>query len=199
MKKLAPAYLLFALIALASCHRPERHLVISKIRSTAQLATTETVIDKIVIGGKSRRVFGIINVSNAEFVAYTQAIVKTGINLTKLKKDDVRIRNKTIEIEFPAVEVLDFSFPFDSFRIDPILSDDDIFNRIDVVDQEFYYRKAEIDIRNNLEFMGIKEQTEENTRKMMESLLKNLGYEEIYISFSDSGKFVNKVNLKITD
>jgi hypothetical protein len=157
------------------------------------------VIDKIVIGDKSRRLFGVINISNAEFVACTQAIVKTGIDLTKMKKNDVRIHRRTIEIKFPAVEVLDFSFPFDSFRIDPLLSDDDIFNRIDVVDQEFYFRKAEMDIRNNLEYMGVKEQTEENTRKMMEGLLKNLGYEEIYISFSDSGKFINKVNLKITD
>ncbi len=199
MKKTQFLFLLFVLVILGSCHRPERHLVISKIRSTAQLATTETVIDKIVIGDKSKRLFGIINISNAEFVAYTQAIVKTGIDLTKMKKNDVKISKKTIEIKFPAVEVLDFSFPFDSFRIDPILSGDDIFNRIDVVDQEFFFRKAEIDIRNNLEYMGIREQTEENTRKMMEGLLKNLGYEEIYISFSDSGKFIQKVNLKITD
>ncbi len=187
------------LLALSSCERNKRHMVVSKIQSTAKLATTETVIDKIVIGGKSRRVFGIINVSNAEFVAYTQAVVKTGVDLTKLKKNDIQIDHRTIEIKLPAVEVLDFSFPFDSFRIDPILTDDDIFNRIDVIDQEFYYRKAELDIRENLQHMGIREQTETNTRKMLETLLKNMGYREIYISFSDSGKFIQKVNLKITD
>ena len=192
-------YLLAILIALSACHRPKRHLVVSKIQSAAKLATTETVIDKVVIGGKSRRLFGIINVGNAEFVAYTQAYVRTGVDLTRLKKKDIRIDNRAIEIRFPAVQVLDFSFPFDSFRIDPILSDDDLFNRIDVIDQEFYYRKSELDIRNNLEFMGIKEQTEVNTRKMMETLLKNMGYDEIYISFSDSGEFISKVNLKITD
>ena len=137
---------------------------------------------------------GIINISNAEFVAYTQAIVKTGVDLTKLDKNAINIKGNLIEIELPMVEVLDFSYPFDKFRIDPLLSDNDIINRIDVVDQEYYYRQAEIDIRKHLEYMGIKEQTEENTRKLMETLLKNLGYKEIYITFSEKGNFIPQIN-----
>ncbi|WP_211338025.1 DUF4230 domain-containing protein [Mangrovibacterium diazotrophicum] len=192
-------YLLILIVLLSSCERHKRHLVVSKIQSSAKLATTETAIDKVVIGNKSRRVFGLINVSNAEFVAYSQAFVKTGVDLTKLKKNDIKIDGSAIELRLPPVEVLDFSYPFDSFRIDPNLTSNAMLSKIDVIDQEFFFRKAELDIRENLQYMGIREQTEENTRKIMVALLKNMGYDEIYISFADSGQIIKKVNLKIPD
>ncbi len=159
------------------------------------MATTETIIDKVVIGDKERKIFGLVKISNAEFVAYSQAIVKTGIDLTKLKRNDVIIDKKMIELRLPPVEVLDFAYPFDKYRIDTILSDNDIFNKIDVIDQEDYFRKAEMDIRTHLKFMGIIEQTQENTRKLMEGMLKNLGYEEIYISFADSSNLIQEINI----
>ncbi len=168
-------------------------MVISKIKSTAKLATTETIIDKVVIGDKERKIFGLVKISNAEFVAYSQAIVKTGIDLTKIRRNDVVIDGKMIELRLPPVEVLDFAYPFEKYIIDTILSDNDILNKIDVIDQEVFFRKAEIDIRKHLKYMGITEQTQENTRKLMEGMLKNLGYEEIYISFTDSTQLIQQV------
>ena len=171
--------------------------MVSKIKSTAKLATTETIIDKVVIGRKEQTVFGLVKLSNAEFVAYTQAIVKTGIDLTKIKRNDIKIDGNIIELKLPPVEVLDFSYPFDLYKIDTILSDNDIFNKIDVIDQEYYFRMAELDIRKQLKYMGIIEQTRENTRKMLEGLLVNLGYKEVYITFADSANLIQEVNIEI--
>ena len=186
------------LLVFSACRKNDRHLVISKIKSTAKLATTETIIDKVVIGQKDLKLFGIVKISNAEFVAYTQAIVKTGIDLTKIQRNDIKIDGKIIELELPPVEVLDFAYPFEKYEIDTILSNNDFINKIDVIDQEDFFRKAEIDIRKHLKFMGITEQTQENTRKMMEGMLKNLGYEEIYISFADSTQLIQQVVIKNT-
>ena len=195
MKNLLYIVLILILSVTAGCRKANRALVISKIRSTAKLATTETIIDKVVVGDKERRVFGLLKISNAEFVAYSRAIVKTGIDLTKIKRNDVVIDGKIIELHLPPVEVLDFAYPFEHFRMDSILSDNDIINKIDVIDQENFFRKAEMDIRKHLKYMGIIEQTQENTRKMMEGLLKNLGYDEIYISFADSSSLIQEVNV----
>ena len=188
--------LIFILLVFSGCQKNKRHLVISKIKSTAKLATTETIIDKVVIGQKERKIFGLVKISNAEFVAYSQAIVKTGIDLTKIERNDIKIDGNIIELELPSIEVLDFAYPFERYVIDTVLSDNDIFNKIDVIDQEDFFRKAEVDIRKHLKYMGITEQTQENTRKLMEGLLKNLGYEEIYISFADSTNLIQEV---ITD
>ena len=197
MKK--PAYILFALLMLLSsgCQKNKRYLVVSKIKSTAKLATTETVIDKVIIGQKKKSIFGLVRLGNAEFVAYSQAIVKTGIDLTKITRNDIKIDGNIIELNLPPVEVLDFAYPFDKYVIDTVLSGNDIFNRIDVVDQENFYRMAENDIRKQLKYMGIVEQTRENTRKLLEGLLTNLGYKEIYITFSDTVNLIQQVKMDI--
>jgi hypothetical protein len=187
-------YILPLLILLQiSCKKEKRPIVVSKIKSTAKMATTETIIDKVVVGDKERLIFGLVKVSNAEFIAYSKAIVKTGIDLTKMKKSDVVIDGKTIEVNLPPIEVLDFEYPFEEYVIDTILSDNDIINKIDVIDQERFFRKAENDIRKQLKYMGIVDQTMENTRKLMEGMLKNLGYEEIYITFADTVSLIPQV------
>jgi len=186
---------LLLLLAFSSCQRNKRYLVVSKIKSTAKLATTETVINKVIIGQKKKSLFGLVRLGSAEFVAYSQATVKTGCDLTKLKHNDVKIDGYVIELNLPPVEVLDFSYPFSSYVMDTVLSDNDIFNKIDVIDQENYYRMAENDIRQQLKYMGIVEQTKENTRKLLEGLLTNLGYKEVYITFADTGNLIQQVNI----
>ena len=196
-----PSYILIMalLLTFSSCQKNKRYLVVSKIRSTAKLATTETLIDKVVIGRKDKSIFGLVKLSSAEFVAYSEAIVKTGIDLTKLKRQDVKIDGNIIELKLPPVEVLDFSYPFDRYVIDTALSDNDFINHIDVIDQEDFFRKAELDIRKQLKYMGIIEQTQENTRKLLESLLANLGYKEIYITFNTTDILLPEVVLDNTN
>lgn len=191
-------WILFIATVLWGCKpQNKRWLVISKIKSTAELATTETIIDKVVIGNKQKKAFGLVKVSHSNFVAYTEATVLTGIDLTQLKKRDVRINKNSIEVDLPPVKVIDFKYPFNKFRIDKHLSNQKFLSSVDVIDMESFYRKAENDIRKNLPYMGIIEQTEQNTRKLMEGLLTNLGYHEIYISFkNDSTRFIPEINWK---
>ena len=57
---------------------------------------------------------------SAEFVAYSKAYVKTGIDLSELKKEDVIIEGKSITLKLPHVRIIDFRYPFDEFEIDYI-------------------------------------------------------------------------------
>jgi hypothetical protein len=173
----------------------DRYLVISKIQSASKLATTETTLDKIIFGTQERKFLSIIHLNETRFVAYSQATVKSGIDLTKLAPDDVKITGKRIEVMLPAVEVLDFSYPSSTFKIDSNITDTKEFlNKLTIKDFEDFYMMAELDIRNNLSYMGIKEATEQKTRVLLTGLLENLGYEEIYISFKP-GKFIEEINL----
>jgi len=54
-----------------------------------------------------------------------------------------------------------------------------------VQDYDRFFQLAETDIRNNLKYLGVVKTTEEKTRQMLEMLLKNLGYTEIYIHFKE--------------
>ena len=180
-------------LILFSC-RDKRYFTVSKIKDAAKLATTETVIEKIVIGNKKKMILKIFTLDQARFVCYSEARIKAGIDLKKLAKEDIKINGKQIDLLLPPVEVINFSYPFTRFRIDSTLLDNGLFARITINDMEEFYRMAELDIRAQLPFMGITEATEIKTRQMMESLLKSLGYSEIYISFR-KGPLITKVNL----
>ncbi|MEP0366184.1 MAG: DUF4230 domain-containing protein [Cyclobacteriaceae bacterium] len=186
--------LLIVLILISSCKKEDdqRYLVVSKIKNSAKLATTETVIDKVVLGTQERKLLGLIRVNKAHFAAYTQAIITAGIDLSKLEPNDIEISDKRIEIALPNVEVLDFSYPFSKYKIDSTITRDKFLNSITILDHEQFYMDAELEIRNNLKYTGIKRATEEKTRILIAGMLKNLGYEEIYITFKP-GVFIEEI------
>ena len=64
---------------------------------------------------------------------------------------------------------------------------------MNVADIEDIFRQGENDIRANLKYMGVLEQSKENTRKLMTRLISGLGYEEVYISFEDQDEIIKQV------
>ena len=175
----------------------ERYIVVSKVKSAAKLATTETIIDKVVLGTQEKKLLGIIKLNKSYFAANTQATILSGIDLTKLKPEDIKITNKRVEIALPHVEVLNFSYPFSKYKIDSTITRNAFLNKMDVLDHEKFYMMAEMDIRNNLKYTGVTASTERNTRVLIEGILKNLGYEEIYVTFK-SGQLITPIELEGT-
>ncbi len=170
--------------------------MISKVRAAAKLATTETTIDKVIFGTKEKKLLLFIGLKSAKFAATSRAYIKSGIDLNKIRPEDIKTTDNRIEIELPHVEVINFDYPFKEFKIDHAITDNTFFTKIDIEDQEHFYRLGELDIRNHLQYTGIKQATEEKTRRLIEGLLKNLGYEEIYIRFKEKGELMPEVNLK---
>lgn len=180
MKRLI--YIVSLMVLLTAC-KDDRGLVVGKIKKASKLATTEFTIDKIVYGVKRKRLLWVVKLNEAKFLAHSKAIVKAGVNLEKLQKDDVDIQGKRISLKLPAVEVINFSYPAELFEMDTLVSTDAFLNKISLDDQESFFQDAEIDIRNSLKHMNIIEATEKKTRLMLENLLRTLGYQEIYIDF----------------
>ncbi|QHT66456.1 DUF4230 domain-containing protein [Rhodocytophaga rosea] len=190
--------LLFVLLLLlvSGCKKDERGLVVGKIQRASDLATTEFTVDKIVHGTKTKKLSWFIKLSEARFLAYSQAKIKAGIDLREIGEQDIEIKEKRIVLRLPAVKVINFSYPPSSFVEDTLISDTRAFlNTINIEDQEEFFRQAELDIRNNLEFMGIVETTQEHTRTLLTRLLHSLGYEEVFISFKSNELQIDKVEL----
>lgn len=178
-----------------SCENDERALVVGKIYAASDLVTTEFTVDKVVFGTKTKNLLW-FKFNEAQFMAYSQAKVKTGIDLSKIAETDIRIEGKKIELRLPPIEVINFSYPPESFVEDSLISDPHAFlNRINIRDQEEFFRMAELDIRENLQYMGIVKTTQNHVRKMFSILLRSLDYNEIYISFSSDDLLIPKVNL----
>lgn len=188
------AIVLLLTLLFTACKKDNRALVVGKIHKASKLATTEFTIDKIVHGTKKKKLGWFIKLNEARFIAYSQAKVKAGVDLKKLGKDDVVIEDGSISLTLPPIEVINFSYPPESFELDPRLSDlKKLFNKITVYDQEEFFRMAELDIRNNLEYMGIVETTQERTASMLRVMLQSLGYEEVYIEFESDELLIDTV------
>ncbi|MEM9834175.1 MAG: DUF4230 domain-containing protein [Bacteroidota bacterium] len=191
-------YVLWGIIAtlLLACQPEDRGLVVGKIQQASDLATTEFTVEKIVHGTKTKKLAWFIKLSEARFLAYSQAKIKAGVDLSQIEESDIQIDGQKIILELPPVKIVNFSYPPGSFQEDTVISDPRSFlNSISVADQEIFFRDAELDIRNNLEYMGIVETTQNHTQTLLRQLLRSLNYDEVYISFSSDELLIDKVNL----
>lgn len=179
--------LLSLLLAVSACKRmPDRPRVVGEIKSVAQLATLEAVLTKVVIGNRQKKLLmGLITPRDASFLAHTEATVKVGIDLHKLREEHIRITENRISLTLPPIELINFSYPAEKFSPDRYYSDDNSWwNDFTFDEKDALFREAEISIINSIPYLGITETAEERTRQLMTGLLKRMGFEEIYIEFA---------------
>jgi len=185
---------LIVLMLLTACQKDDRAMVVGKIQQASSLVSTEFTIDKVVFGTKTKNLLW-FKFNEANFLAYSKAKVKTGIDLGKIKEEHIEISGQKIVLRLPPVEVINFSYPPSSFVEDTLISDPEVFlNKISLPEQEEFFRLAELDIRENLEYMGVVSTTQDHLRKMFHVLLESLGYQEIYITFENDRLIIPKVN-----
>jgi len=178
-------------LLLISC-RQDKGYVVGKIKKASKLSTTEFRIDKIVFGVKDKRLLWLVKLNDAQFLAYSKAIIKAGIDLEQLQEGDVRIEGSKISLTLPAVQVINFSYPAESFKRDSLISKNAFLNKVSLADQEAFFQDAETEIRNNLKYLDIVPTTERKTALMLETMLRVLGYEEIYIEFK-KGELIKEI------
>jgi hypothetical protein len=183
MKRLALIVLIIA--GMVSCQKNKEGLVVSKIQKASKLATAEFTLNKAVVATKGKTLFWVIKLNEAIFVANTKAVIKAGIDLEKLKKDDISINGKSIRIVMPSVEILNFSYPIDQVVIDSTISDNAFLNKFTIKEYDQILEDAELKIRDAIPYLGIEEATKQKTRSLLETLLRGLGYTEIFLEFQE--------------
>ena len=183
----------FALCILLGSCKKDNGYVVGKIKKASKLSTTEFNIDKIVFGVKKRKLVWLVKLNDAQFIAYSKAIIKAGIDLEKLQEKDVAIEGSKISLMLPPVEVINFSYPAENFKRDSLISGNAFMNKITLSDQEDFFQDAESDIRNNLKYLNIVSITEKKTSLMLETMLRALGYKEIYIDFKKSEVLIPEI------
>lgn len=170
-------------LLLTACNRgPDRAIVISQVQSAAQLATVEYVLSKVVLGTKEKKIIG-VKLKDSEFLAETEARIKAGIDLQKIREEDVKIEGNRISIQLPPVEILNFSYPAENFKVDFNYYESRPANRLTLDDLEQFYRMGELAIRRDMQFLGIEKTAQDRTRVMLGGLLKAAGYDEVYLEF----------------
>ena len=176
------------LLILFGCKRSEdKKLLVSRIRSAAKLATTEVVLNKVVIGNnfEQNRTLGLFKRDPQSVIFNTEATVKYGICLEKLSNKDVFTDGDSIRILLPPVEIINFSYPHEKFEeIYPLSDFYDIKGGADKIDNlDKLFRLAEIDIRQKLKMLNLEEEAKIKTINFLEQFLTKTGYYNINITF----------------
>lgn len=172
-------------IMLAACGKQEpdvdRGKVVNKIRSASKLATVEYVVTKVISAQKKHLLS-----KDTYFFAETEATIKAGIDLNKIRPEDIQIEGTQVQVELPAIELINFSYPAKGFHV----IDDYTYNNFwlkwknfSVMEKDKLYRMGEQDIRDNISNLGITQSAKENTRRLLSRILSKAGFDEIYISF----------------
>tara|TARA_R110002124_G_scaffold57700_2_gene161257 strand:- start:11141 stop:11764 length:624 start_codon:yes stop_codon:yes gene_type:complete len=183
------------ILSATACKKDDRGLVIGKIQRASDLVVTEFVVDKVVFGRKEKNIL-FVPVNEASFLAYSRAKIKTGLNLERLKEEDIIIDGNKITLHLPTIEVINFSYPPEDFVEDSLVSNPKRFlNSINLEDQETFFRLAEMDIRDQLPYMGLVETSQNHARKLMFTLLKSFAFDEIFIHFKSDSLKIRQIKL----
>jgi hypothetical protein len=175
---------------------PRKAETISKLRNAAKLATVEYVVSKIILARQENWI-----AKDAQFFALTQARITAGIDFDKLREENVKIEGTKINISLPPIEIINFSYPADSFQIiDKYNLDPQWFarNKFDIEKKDEMFRQGELAIRESIKDLGITKSAQKNTVKLLTSLLQAAGYDEVYISFQDENGLVQTAQ-KVSD
>lgn len=169
-----------------------RSAIVGKVLNAAELATVEVTLTKYVTARKERKMMFFIPLSDATFIAKTEASVKAGIDFNEISEDDIKITDTSVSLMLPAVKVLNFSYPAEKFEV--ITQTNYLIENISIDEIDDFYRQAELEIRKNLNYLDIENECQIKTRALMKQLLRNFGYEEIYIQFKpNKAKMLNEI------
>ncbi len=204
MQKLSIQKIIFGisiLLLISSCSYfndkgPQRGKVVSKLKSSAKLATVEYVVTKVIKSEKDNFIL-----KNSYFFAQTEARIKAGINLDKLNEEDIEIEGTKIKLTLPPIEIINFSYPVESFKlIDKYTTKPGLFSKAFTLEQrDELYRQGEKSIRASLKDLGIIERAKSNTKMLIEKILIASEFEEIYITFKEQEGLLSDQKERVED
>ena len=161
----------------------QKSVIVSRIKEASKLSTVEYVITKVVVGSQEKKFLRVISLNNSVFLANTEATLKLGVDLSKLRPDDVVVKDNMVSITLPPVEVINFSYPAEKFEVDEDFSQDTWYNSFTPQTIDQFYEQAELDIREKVNYLPLRSSAESKTRLFVEGLLRQAGYNEIFVQF----------------
>ncbi len=176
---------LISLIVLFGCSNPEPdNSSIYEVKNIGVLSTSEYTVGKIIqLDDKADWwKFG-----DRKILISCKAKIKAGINLLELKDENIIVEGNKITIQLPPVQIT--SFEIDPNTVNTEVEDINGFRmRFNQEEKNKILRLGERSIREKIEETGILKEAERNAVLFIQEFYKQLGYEEVQVIISKSGK-----------
>jgi hypothetical protein len=159
--------------------------VIAAIRDLSRLDTTSFHIEKVVEArDQQSRLWGLVQPKDAILLVAVGDVV-AGVDLSKLRDEDVRIEPGThgVRLRLPPPEVLSSSLDERSTHV--VLRVTDVLAERNEQLEGDARRQAEQEMRDAAVSAGILERARASADRTLRALLRSLGYADVEIVFSD--------------
>lgn len=180
MKKLYFILLIF----IFSCSKKDAELKqsILSLKEMSELATVEYTVTKIIKANDNKTWY---KIGDRKILMSSEAIIKAGVDLSGITENSFVIDGKNVHLKLPPPKIISFSIPPDKIKVE--------YQDIGVLREPFktgerdrLAAQAETQIKNNINSLGILEQAKANTSLLVSNILKQMGYENITITYSGS-------------
>jgi hypothetical protein len=154
---------------------------VGKITSLTELGTVEYVVTKIVKANDNATWY---KFGDRKILFSCKAILKAGIDLSKLEDSDIKanIEKKSISITLPEAELLSVNLKPENIKL--------IYEKTSITRSSFSNKErdavlaqGEADILKSVPDMGIFDDAESNAKLFLEAFFKQAGFTDVNIEF----------------
>jgi hypothetical protein len=185
--KTISAIVIASCIVLLSCNTtitpPDIAIVRDRLSQSAKLATTEVIVSKMIKAKEGTILFSKWNFGkDATYLADVKFKIKFGIeDISRMK---IRKNGNDIDVELPQIKILSLNYINSSYKVIKEHTTNYFVNQIDLEDIRKIKINTEIEVRNNIEQYKVLDTARNNTKKIFNSILQSLNFENININFA---------------
>lgn len=175
--------LIISLLLLAGCSGEVRpmHENVYEIRDIGELSTSEYTIGKMVkVDDADSSWYWIGKYGDRKILINTKAKVKAGVDLSKIKEDDITVKGNSITIKLPPAEITSFSMD-PKYTYTEMESVNGFRDKFTQKEKNTFMRQGEDAIRDELKNVGILQDAEKNAEEFIKDFYKQLGYKRVII------------------
>ncbi len=177
-------FLLFITILFAGCSNKEAPLQpdVLTLKEMGDLATVEYTVTKIIKASDNRTWF---KLGDRKILMSCEAIIKAGVDMTAITESSYTIEGKNIHLHLPLPKVISFSIPPEKIKVE--YQEVGVFrDPFKTAERDQLAAQAEVQIKNSIDSLGILQQAKANTSLFVSQFLKQLGFENITITYGAS-------------
>lgn len=186
-------YYIALVFLLSACElMPQSKEIVYDIREIGTLSTTEYTVAKVVKLDDEHGIWEIwekwddirswTKFGDRKILISCRAKIKAGIDLNKIRKEDIKINGNSINIVVPTAEVSEFSMEpkYTKTEVESVSWFRDHFTQ---KEKNEFLKQGEKAIREDIENSGIYSNAEYEAELFITDFYKRQGFEKVIISF----------------
>lgn len=148
----------------------------------SDLATVEYTVTKIIKANDNKTWF---KVGDRKIVLSCEAVVKAGIDMSRIEKNNFTAEGKNVAVQLPAPKVLSINIAPEKIKVE--YQEVNLFRQpFTAAEREELVAQAEAQIKNSIPSLGILQQAQTATALFVSNFLKRLDYEQVTVKFPNS-------------